>query len=259
MSRPYTITQAHEPLLAAAVHAGHELRPAVDELIALDADERLREEDPYTDGWTAVAGSRAVVHRSRFEVDLNRPREGCVYVRPEDAWGLRIWRQPPPARMIERSRAIHDRFYADLRHRLETLERAFGRFVVYDLHSYNHRRGGPEAPPADPHDNPEVNVGTGTLDRSRWGPVVDGFIEAMRAFDFGGRSLDVRENVRFRGGYLSSWVNNTFGLKGCAFAIEVKKFFMDEHTGSLDEPLWKEVLRALGETVPPVLDALDMR
>ena len=29
-----------------------------------------------------------MVHRSRFEVDLNRPRHQCVYVTPEQAWDL---------------------------------------------------------------------------------------------------------------------------------------------------------------------------
>src|ERR687884_306413 len=57
------------------------------------------------------------------------------------------------------------------------------RFVVLDLHSYNHRRSGPEAPPADPAGNPEINVGTGSLDRERWGPLVDRFADDLRTVD----------------------------------------------------------------------------
>jgi len=45
------------------------------------------------------------------------------------------------------------------------LERRFSRFVVFDLHTYNHRLG-PQALPADPRYNPEVNLGTGTLDQN---------------------------------------------------------------------------------------------
>lgn len=73
------------PLLAAAVHDGHELRDEVAELIALDEATRLREEDPFTGEWTAMAPNRMVVRRSRFEVDVNRPRETAVYRTPEDA------------------------------------------------------------------------------------------------------------------------------------------------------------------------------
>lgn len=33
---------------------------------------------------------------------------------------------------------------------------------------------------------------------------------------------------------------------------------MDEHTGVLDEPMWRDVGRALGLTVPAVLSELDL-
>ena len=42
--------------------------------------------------------------------------------------------------------------------------------VVFDLHTYNHRRNGPDGPPADPAGNPQVNIGTGTMNRDRWAP-----------------------------------------------------------------------------------------
>jgi hypothetical protein len=71
------------------------------------------------------------------------------------------------------------------------------------------------------------------------------------------RPLDVRENVRFRGGHLSRWVHAAFPGQGCCLAVEVKKFFMDEHTGTIDEPVWAGVQAALAATVPGVLDELD--
>jgi len=58
--------------------------------------------------------------------------------------------------------------------------RRFSRFVVFDPHTYNHRRLGPQALPADPRYNPEVNLGTGTLDRNRWEPVVSVFLAISR-------------------------------------------------------------------------------
>ena len=58
--------------------------------------------------------------------------------------------------------------------------RAHGSVVVYDLHSYNHRRAGPDGPPADPVQNPDVNLGTGSLDRDRWGPLVDRFMADLK-------------------------------------------------------------------------------
>ncbi len=251
------VRDGYAPIVAAAVHAGHDLRPEVAERIALSDRERRYEEDPYTDGWTSLAPSTAVANRSRFEVDLNRPRRTAVYREPEHAWGLRVWKEPPPNELVERSLTIYDRFYQQVEDVLQRAERAHGRFVVYDLHSYNHRRGGPDASPADPASNPDVNLGTGSLDRGRWGSVADRFLEALRDHEAGGRPLDVRENVRFRGGHFPTWVNHRFPSSGCALAIEVKKIYMDEHTGELDEARWREIGGALAATVEPVLKALE--
>lgn len=244
------------PVIATAIHAGHDLRPEIAAKIAIDEPGRLREEDPYTDGWADIAPTRVTVQRSRFEVDLNRPRDAAVYVTPEQAWGLQVWREPLPDEAVERSLAQHDAFYAMLHRVLSQAQRRHGRFVVYDLHSYNHRRGGPGAGAEDPEANPEINVGTGTMDRDRWSGVVDRFIADLRAHEVDGRRLDVRENVKFQGGYLPTWVHETFPDSGCALAIEVKKFFMDEHTGELDQVQHKAVHRAVEATVPGILEEL---
>ncbi len=82
------VAEGQEPIVATAIHDGHELRPDVANLVALSDSDRLREEDPFTGIWTTIVGSRMVCSRSRFEVDLNRPRATAVYKKPEDAWGL---------------------------------------------------------------------------------------------------------------------------------------------------------------------------
>jgi N-formylglutamate amidohydrolase len=254
----WTVHVGGGPVVATAIHDGHELRPDVRRLIRLSDAERLREEDPYTASWTSLAPTRVVVHRSRFEVDLNRPRDGSVYRTPAECWGLDLWHEPPTQEVLERSYAEYDAFYAHVRELLDRVQRAHGRFVVYDLHSYNHRRSaaGPEVPPDDPEANPEINLGTGSLDRDRWGGVADAFLASMRAQRVAGRPLDVRENVRFQGGWFSAWIHRTYPETGVALAIEVKKTFMDEWTGAPDPVRTEEVGRALAGTVPAVRDAL---
>ncbi|HKN37604.1 MAG TPA: hypothetical protein VJ456_00695, partial [Acidimicrobiia bacterium] len=49
----------------------------------------------------------------------------------------------------------------------------------------------------------------------------------------------------------------TFPGQGCCVAVEVKKFFMDEHTGALDEPTWAGVHEALATAVPGAVEELD--
>lgn len=234
------------PVVAAALHAGHAVRPDVAKALALSPSERRREEDPFTDRWTPVGDWQVLAVRSRFEVDLNRPRDRAVYLRPADAWGLHVWKRPPDQGIISRSLGAYDAFYAALNGLFQGLEREHGRFLVLDLHSYNHRRAGPDAPPAAPEGNPEVNIGTGTMDRDRWAAERAVFMEALRSVEFNRRSLDVRENVRFQGGHLSAWVHRRFPDSGCVFAIEVKKFFMDEWTGAIDPTSFRKVEEALG-------------
>lgn len=254
---PWTIVEGGGPIVATAVHAGNQVRTEVLREMAIRRRQRFVEEDPYTDHLTDVAGTSLVVHRSRFEVDMNRSRDRAIYRTPGDAWGLQVWRMPLPPAVRQRSLRIYDRFYADLFGVLARAGAGGRPVVVLDLHSYNHRRGGPDAPPADEALNPEINVGTGSVDRERWGGLVDRFLADFRSVDVGGRPLDVRENVRFRGGHLSRWVHASFPGQSCCLAVEVKKFFMDEHTGEVDETVWAGVHDALAATIPGVLDELE--
>ena len=252
----WRVERGEGPLVATAIHDGHAAREEVAALFALGEDGRLREEDPFTGAWTAVAPTRVVGLRTRFEVDLNRPRDKAVYRVPADAWGLDVWNRPPGDDLVACSLAEYDAFYDSMRGLLGEIERSHGRFVVYDLHTYNHRRDGPDGPEADPEANPQVNIGTGTMDRARWAPLVDRFIDDLRAFDFPGGRLDVRENVKFQGGNWSRWIHETFPGSGVSIAIEFKKFFMDEWTGRPDPVLVEAIGGALQSTVEGALEEL---
>jgi N-formylglutamate amidohydrolase len=245
------------PLVACAVHDGHEVRPDVAACLRLDDAQRRYEEDPYTAAWTTIAPTRIVALRSRFEVDLNRPREKAVYVVPADAWGLEVWRCAPPPEMVARSLQGYDDFYADLRLLLQRLVAVHRRVVVFDLHSYNHIRGGQGGAAADPEQNPEINLGSRSMDRTFWNPVVERWLAAMRSFDYFGRRLDVRENVKFFGGHLPGWIHENFPKTVCALAIEVKKFFMDEWTGELDPQVHEALRKALRSAALAVGEELE--
>lgn len=245
-------------MVVTAIHAGHELRPSLAARAAVDDATRFREEDPYTDLLAPSRGAQVTVHRSRFEVDLNRPRDQAVYASPEQAWGLELWREPLPAEEVERSLRLHDRFRHDLARLLDPIARR-GEFVVLDLHSYNHRRRGPDAPAEPAADNPEVNLGTGSLDRERWDAVVERFLSTLGRCKVWGHQLDVRENVRFRGGDLSRWINERYDGAGCALAVEFKKTFMDEWTGVPDLSHLFQLRDALAVTASALVAPLRSR
>ena len=256
MPQLWISTTGNQPIVAVALHDGHNVRPEVDRLLAISPDERKREEDPFTAGWTDIAESRIVVLRSRFEVDLNRPRHQAIYLKPEDAWGLKIWKSLPSPDVIERSLAEYDAFYAEVDCICRTLKQRYGHFVIYDLHTYNHRRQGITMLPEANLHNPEINLGTETMNRQYWQPIVERFIHEMKQFNFLGKQLDVRENVKFPGGYFAEWIHTHYPDSGCVLAIEVKKFFMNEWTHQVDLTKLSAVHQALKNSVAGVLKEL---
>jgi N-formylglutamate deformylase len=237
-------------LIATAIHVGHELRPEFAAELVLPEPDRLREEDPHTDEIGALIPARVVVHRSRFEVDLNRKRDESVYRTAQEAWGLDLLRNSPlDESLVTGSLEVYDAFYAELGRRLDAVAER-GPFVMLDIHSYNHRRGGADAAAALAEENPEVNVGTGSLDRARFGSVVDAFMTSLEAAGTSSGPLDVRENIRFRGRQLAAWTHARYPDRAVVLALEFKKTFMDEWTGEVDRARVDELARALGRTLP---------
>lgn len=231
----WTLQRSDDCVLATAIHDGHGLRAEVAAAMRLSDAERLREEDPHTGHAVRGVPTHVVACRSRFEVDLNRAADAAVYRTPEQCWGLEVWNAPPGDAIVAESLRSHHAYYAMLGDLLDDVARRHGRFVLLDVHSYNHRRDGPGTPCTAQDAAPDVNIGTFSMPRAQWAFLLEPLIEAMRAFDFNGRRLDVRENVAFQGkGEQTRFVHQRYPQAGCAIAIEFKKFFMDEWTGVPD-------------------------
>jgi N-formylglutamate amidohydrolase len=179
-----------------------------------------------------------------------------VYRAPADAWGLDLWTLAPSDELVARSLEVYDSFYDALGGICDDVIEAHGRVVVLDLHSYNHRRGGPSAPADDPVDNPEIIVGTKSIEHPGWEPVIAALADTMGTLPFRGRTLDARRDVKFTGGHMVRWLNGRYGGRGCAIALEVKKFYMDEWTGELDEEITATVGDLLEASARAIRDAL---
>ena len=229
----WTFRQGPGPIMATAIHEGHELRPEIAERMALSDADRLREEDPFTGAAIRGVPCHVIAHRSRFEFDLNRGSDDAVYRTPDQSWGLEVWKPgglgPGQA---QRSLDIHAEYYRMLGALLDGVANRHSQFLVLDVHSYNHRRDGADAEPTPQAAAPDINIGTFSMPREEWAWLVDPLMEAMRDFDFNGRHLDVRENVAFEGkGEQTRFVHKRYPGRGCAIALEFKKFFMDEWSG----------------------------
>ncbi len=243
-------------MVAVALHCGAEVRPEVAGYLRVDAAQRRLEEDPHTDRWTRIAGSQIVARASRFEVDLNRPRRLAVYRGPQDAWGIDLWRELPPPAVLRESLRLRNAFYREAGRFLRGLCDRHGAVAVLDLHSFCDRRPtwGVGSLPDGAH--PDVDVGTGAVERGRWGPLLARLVADLRSFPVAGRTLDVRENVRFRGGHFNRFVNRAFRGRAVCITLEVRKFFMDQVSGAVDEGLFAGVSAALAAAVPGVLEEL---
>ncbi|MCD4796856.1 MAG: N-formylglutamate amidohydrolase [Candidatus Cloacimonetes bacterium] len=235
-----------EPIICTAIHNGHELSEKVKENIAISKKTQLYEEDPFTARFTKICNNRIIVNTSRFEVDLNRSREKSIYKLPKDAWGLSVWKKPPSKEIIKVTNEKYKKFYKILKLHLSEMQQKFGIFFVYDIHSYNYRRDGMNSESGAR--DPEIILGTNNMP-SKWMSLVNKVQNDLQNFDFFGRNLDVRINVKFSGGNFSRWIHRNFPDSACCIAIEFKKIFMDEWTGKLDEQKFIQLKEALSSTL----------
>ena len=252
----FQLQDTSSPIIFAAVHDGHNIREELAEYVTLSDNSRLREEDPYTGKWLPISKNTITTETSRFEVDLNRPREKAVYLKPDDSWGLKVWKEEIPDDIYKRSLKKYSEFYSQLEKEIKNHLKHNKIIVVYDLHSYNYKRDGANKPPEADEQNPEINLGTGTLNRERWAPIVDRFIDETKKYNFMGRTLDIRENIKFRGGYFPRWIHENFPNSVCSLSIEFRKFFMDEWTGEPYNEVIEEIKALLQFTKLGVLEEI---
>ncbi len=242
-----------DPFVCTAIHNGHDISADLLPAMAIDENVRLREEDPQTEYFTTIAQNRIICSQSRFECDLNRIREKAVYIKPEDAWGLKVRNELFNENHVDKALAYYDTFYRRVEMLFREMVQTHNKFFVYDIHSYNHHREGPKASFDDPQKNPEIIIGTSNMPES-WLPLIDKVRSQLLNFDFNGRKLDVRVNVKFPGGNFSRWIHRTFPEHACSIAIEFKKIFMDEWTGEFFPEVMELLKNALASTKPVILE-----
>src|SRR5829696_861566 len=133
--RWWTVQHGPGPVVATAIHDGHELRPEVAGAMALDEAGRLREEDPFTGEAVRDVPAHVVVHRSRFEVDLNRGTDLALCRTPDPCWGLEVWKPgEPDEALAAESLAIHAEYYRMLAAWLDGVAARHPRFLLIDVH-----------------------------------------------------------------------------------------------------------------------------
>jgi len=225
------------PAMSAAIHNGGRLREELAQNCLLNQSQRYYEEDPYTGSFIQEQAITLIAHDSRYEYDLNRNIDECVY---ETAWGVDVWQTPLTVKSITKSKAKHAQFYRIVGVIAEALQADFGQCIVYDNHSYNYKRH-------ERQDLPVLNVGTTSVKNQKWRSIIDSWLTCLQAMDVDGVEIVAAENDIFYGkGYLAAFCHGNYD-NVLVLATESKKVFMDELTGSADKqvlPLFQKAYNA---------------
>lgn len=252
MNTTYEIHKENSPIISLALHDGHYIPPDILRNIKLEEHERFREEDPYTAQMADLPVNKVVVNTSRFYVDLNRLKDEAIYKQPKDAWGLQVWNGKFPEEIEKKQMAYYHQFYSDIQILIQNTIQNFGFFIILDIHSYNHRRESPDID-APFESNPEINIGS-KYNESKWNIQTNNFINFLSNSTINGHAPDVRENIKFKGGGFSQWVNQHYSEHGYVLSIEFKKTFMDEWTGRGDIAHIQDIRRILIDSIPFLTD-----
>jgi len=231
--------EKYEPALSAAIHNGSNLRSELIDNCLLTEAERYYEEDPYTGSFIEKQPITIIAHDSRYEYDLNRNTQNCVY---ETAWGKDVWKSPLSDEAIAISKAKHAQFYRIVSAIVEALIKDFGQCIVYDNHSYNYRRH-------ERKDLPVLNLGTTSVKSEKWRPVINSWLTALKNMSVNGIDVTAAENDIFYGkGYLAAHCHGLYD-DALVLATEAKKVFMNELTGEADKVVLPSLQKVYNETV----------
>ncbi|MFT4574183.1 MAG: hypothetical protein ACI85E_001389 [Marinomonas primoryensis] len=209
------------PYVCTAIHAGHRMRDSLIENSALSDSQRLREEDPYTDQLIDSFPITLVSNRSRYEYDLNRTPEHCIY---DTAWDQQVWQQPLSDDEKQLSMVGYERYYRILKAILTVLEKKFGGSLLIDVHSYNWQIRQHEYAPI-------FNIGTKQVDVDRWGKSISVFEQHLTKIELPNLDIKVERNVVFQGkGNQATFIKQNYH-NTLIIPLEIKKIFMDEENG----------------------------
>jgi len=231
--------EQYAPILCAAIHNGGNMRPPLADSCLLSQAERYYEEDPFTGSFIEQQPITLIAHDSRYEYDLNRTHDECVYV---TAWGKEIWKEPLSAEEIALSKEKHAQFFRIVSAVVEALAKDFGQCLVYDIHSYNYQRH-------ERNDVPVFNIGTSSVKSEKWRPIIDTWLNALKTMRVEGVEVTAAENDVFFGkGNLAGHCHRLYD-NVLVLATEVKKVFMNELTGEADALVLPSLQKAFNHTV----------
>lgn len=222
------------PYCCTAIHDGSRVRETLIDNLVHDEYERWYEEDPHTALFIDAMPITIVARDSRFEYDLNRRPAEAIF---ETAWGKRVWKKRLTTKERQVSLLKHQNFYKVVDALVAKLEEQFEGCVVYDIHSYNHKRWDRPVP--------LFNVGTENVDKGQFDQSITHWLKELDAITLTEiENVTAENDVFFGRGYFLKHIVERHA-KTLVLATEVKKIYCNELTGE-DYP---EVIKELQQKV----------
>lgn len=215
------------PFIAVAIHAGHHVPEDLLCHMALDSNQRKFEEDTGTDLMIKGLGNAVWALDSRVVYDLNRSRDLTLPLIPERFWGTRVYKTLPTPEINKKSLRNYDAFYSFMETTVNSILDRFGICIVYDIHSYNISRqqaNGIEAPPV-------FNLGSALLNKSKWGKIIESWLEQLGGISLPGIKTIVAENHVFSGKAEFCRRLSSMDQRVLVLPTEISKVYMDEIKG----------------------------
>jgi len=216
------------PYVCTAIHDGGNLRPELLYKIALDDYERWYEEDPFTSDFIASMPITLVGNDSRYEYELNR--KDPIY---DEAWGKKVWKKPLSKKEKTISEHKHANYYKVTHALIEKLEELFGSVLVYDVHSYNHKRWDREVP--------VFNIGAERVDLDKYGKYVENWKSELDKIELPNIKVKAKINDVFFGrGYNLEYITSNF-KNTLVLATEISKVYCNEESGECYPQIIKHI------------------
>ena len=116
-------------------------------------------------------------------------------------WGLKVWNRPLTPDEIDTTHNKYREFHALIDLVVGNILEHYGSALMFDIHSFCYQRE--ERLNWWEDDKPEINLGTRSINREYFSPLVNIFLDNVSEIQMDGHILRVGENVLFPGGYLT--------------------------------------------------------
>ena len=237
-----------------AIHAGNRIRDDLRDTVAVSPTDQYREEDPGTENFIQDFPIQIIALDSRFEYDLNRSSDRAVYLTPDMAWGLMVWKRPLTEEEINASLAKHHEFHQLMDIVTDFLIQQHDRAFIFDIHSYCYQRE--QRLPWFVDEKPVINLGTEAINQNIFSDSIKNFLNHLSQISIDGRLISVAENEVFKGGHLARRLCARNHDQLAVFAIEFKKIFMDEWSGEYYPTIFDDLVEKFSNAVSKFIEEI---